>query len=459
MRPLRQRPPISVTMMAKNAESTIVRAIDSVAQWAREFCLADTGSTDRTVTVAASACKRNGLRFNCVDYGPVAQPDAYRLDSPESFDMKFQNYSHVEFLCDWIGARQASLDLCREDYVLVLDDDETLLQAEMLPDVVEVFKRRKDVVVLNLPTRHNDDLVSFTARMGVRGRVHWGQSQAHQILYPITNEGQATNVRGACMIHDYKDRTDPSTRIPERALKVAYLDYCAGNRGDRILYYLGMEARFNYPDQAVGWFGDYFEAHDVADEQWASAQTALGELYERDKMYGMAREHYSAAADYVPTYPESQLCLARMELRDGKPWQALEHVHLAMETSQGTSNTAYSRNVREVAPYQILVACYAKMLSTKRTPPIGRVNYRRRAEAACRVGLQIDPNCPVLNQYAVELGLKSDASSTTPLKIQAPASPPPTPVKVPSPPDADRSDGPGVRAPDGAQTSQIGRET
>lgn len=457
MRSLAERPPIAVTMMAKNAEGTIARAIDSVGEWVSEFCLADTGSTDRTVTVAESACKRHGILFRHEDYGPDAKPDAYAIDAPETFDMDFKEYSHHEFLIDWIGARQASLDLASQPFVLVLDDDETLLQAEMLGELVKVFLRRGTIDVLNLPTNHDGDLHSFTARVGRRNQVKWGASQAHQIMHSET--GKTSNIRGACVIHDHKDRTDPSTRVPERALKVAYLDYCAGNRSDRLLYYLAMEARSNYPDEATAWFMDYFDAHDgIADEQWASAQTALGELHERGSRPDMAKRAYQLAAEYVPIYPEPHLCLARMALAAGVPWEAIDQVHMALETTGGDSHS-HSHHVRRVAPYQLLTAAYMQLIRTDgHAPRTALRNAKFRAQAVCRVGLQIHPGCPVLNRCAVQLGLKRDAKPETPLEIQIPI----VPVQAQASAalaeqgaaDTDRPDGPGVRAPESHQAGE-----
>lgn len=93
------RLPLSVMMATLNAEKTIAQALKSVS-WAKEIIVVDSQSTDNTVKIAES-------------FGAKV------------FQRKFDGYGNQ---------KQFGVNQCKEDWILVLDSDESLssvLQAEI----------------------------------------------------------------------------------------------------------------------------------------------------------------------------------------------------------------------------------------------------------------------------------------------------------------------------------------
>ncbi len=86
-------PRISLAMIVKNESTRLQACLDSVGDLASELCIVDTGSSDNTLEIARSA----GAKLT------------------------------VFLLCDdFADARNESLRLCSEDWVLVLDADEVI---------------------------------------------------------------------------------------------------------------------------------------------------------------------------------------------------------------------------------------------------------------------------------------------------------------------------------------------
>jgi len=90
-----KRPTISVAMMVKNEEKMLPRALESVKPWVDEIIVVDTGSTDRTVEIAAS-------------YGAKIYHHPWE-----------NNFS---------THRNQSIGYCTGDWILILDADEELDQ-------------------------------------------------------------------------------------------------------------------------------------------------------------------------------------------------------------------------------------------------------------------------------------------------------------------------------------------
>lgn len=89
--------PITLAMFVKNCESSIARAIGSVSKVVREIVIVDTGSTDSTVDI----CEGFGARV-------------YRVG--------FSDFGSI---------RTITGHLAREEWVLGLDSDETILEEDL----------------------------------------------------------------------------------------------------------------------------------------------------------------------------------------------------------------------------------------------------------------------------------------------------------------------------------------
>ena len=93
---------LSLCMIVKNEAANLARCLSSVEDWVDEMIVLDTGSTDRTVEVA----KTLGAQVH-----------------------------HFEWRNDFAAARNEALKYAKEDWILVLDGDETLVK-----DIIPLLK-------------------------------------------------------------------------------------------------------------------------------------------------------------------------------------------------------------------------------------------------------------------------------------------------------------------------------
>ena len=117
------RDKLGLCMIVKNEERALARCLESVRDWVGEMVVVDTGSTDDTVHIAA----RFGARI-----------------------------SHFVWCDDFSAARNAALDQCTCEWVLVLDGDETLVVDD--PSEFAATLRQNQWDGFSLPIRSlNDD--------------------------------------------------------------------------------------------------------------------------------------------------------------------------------------------------------------------------------------------------------------------------------------------------------------
>lgn len=114
--------PITLAMIAKDCEDSVVMAINSIKSIVREVVVLDTGSTDNT----ASICRGLGARV-------------YRC--------QFSDFGNI---------RTIAAHLARQEWVFMLDADETILQSEL-----HLFGKiidDKAVDIIGLPRKRWADL-------------------------------------------------------------------------------------------------------------------------------------------------------------------------------------------------------------------------------------------------------------------------------------------------------------
>jgi glycosyltransferase involved in cell wall biosynthesis len=93
-----QKLPISVCLIVKNEEAYLDACLKSVKDWVNEIIVVDTGSTDRTVEIA----KENGAKV-----------------------------SYFEWIGDFAAARNESLSLATNPFILQLDADEEIISSSI----------------------------------------------------------------------------------------------------------------------------------------------------------------------------------------------------------------------------------------------------------------------------------------------------------------------------------------
>jgi glycosyltransferase involved in cell wall biosynthesis len=147
---------ISVIIIAKNAEATIRRCLESVA-WANEIVVVESGSTDRT----ADICRELGAR--------------------------------VRHTADWPGygpQKNRALDLAAGDWVLSLDADEWITP-ELRGEMERAIAAPGDSVAFAVPRlssfcgrfmRHSGWWPDYVRRLFRRGTARFSDDQGHDRL-------------------------------------------------------------------------------------------------------------------------------------------------------------------------------------------------------------------------------------------------------------------------------------
>ena len=251
---------ISVSMIVKNEESCLRKALESV-KGADEIIIVDTGSTDKTVEIAK-------------EYGKV-------------YKKKWEQ--------DFAKARNYSLSKCTKDWVLIIDADEELVSS--IDEVKEAIKKTK--------------------KNALKFHVKGGTDNMYQI-----RAFKRTDGKWAGAAHNYLEGLDPETtelRLdygyspahnldPDRTLRILLKHH----NTPRDKFYLAREYLYRKDwITAIYWYEEYLKESDFRAEiceaylQLARCKWALGKGSE-------ARGHLLKAIEGNPNFKEAILFMAEM---------------------------------------------------------------------------------------------------------------------------------------------------
>lgn len=191
-------------MIVKNEEKYLDRCLKSVAHAVDEIIVVDTGSTDRTVEIAAG-------------YGA--------------------KIFHFEWIDDFAAARNYSLEHVTGDWVLVLDADQYFTE-DPTSAIKEFIKpNAKRAGLIEIISKYEQDgqtlhSIDYMARLFPRGA--WFEGRIHEQLMPLM---PTTVVTGMQLLHDGYFQTDKGTRNIPLLLKAleeepddAYLNFQLGRQ-------------------------------------------------------------------------------------------------------------------------------------------------------------------------------------------------------------------------------------
>lgn len=148
MRHTRPRQTLSVCMITRNEEGTILRALNSINRIADELWIADTGSTDQTLSMIHQWAKNeDATHIREIGLCPFAPPE---LPAPRHFG--------------W--ARDESVREASGDWILWIDSDEILYGAENLSTYMtecgfEGYVIRQHHKMHDMPERHDTPIRLF----------------------------------------------------------------------------------------------------------------------------------------------------------------------------------------------------------------------------------------------------------------------------------------------------------
>lgn len=190
------RPPISVVIITFNAERTLAKTLKSVAGWADEVLLVDSGSTDNTLAIAQT--------FGC-------------------------RVLHHRF--DGFGSqKQFAINQATNNWVLLLDADETLdlaLQVSIQQAITEntdsrhSFSLARSLVFMGKILYHGGEHNRPVVRLFNRQYTHMSEALVHET---VVSSGPVTLLSGTLWhdsygsLHDYIAKMNHYTSLNARQL-------------------------------------------------------------------------------------------------------------------------------------------------------------------------------------------------------------------------------------------------
>jgi glycosyltransferase involved in cell wall biosynthesis len=138
-------PTLTHLLMVKNERHEMVRQIADYANWAHEFVVVDTGSTDGTIELCQSLGARV-VQYRCCE--------------------KADEKDHM--LCDFSAARNFAIEQCRTSHILFLDADEGLSPKDFALVPIMLVENR-DAYIVDL---HNLQRDPATGQQKVFAQIH-----------------------------------------------------------------------------------------------------------------------------------------------------------------------------------------------------------------------------------------------------------------------------------------------
>lgn len=322
-------------MMARNAESTILRTLRNIEDHVSEFILVDNMSDDRTVVIAEEWAKElawkrpgEGFAFRTIPFNPETQPDHFVLDTAEAFSTapfaSKVEYSGLPLLINWSAMRNLTARSATKPFVLMLDADDLFDEPRAIPGLLQrMIDNNRDVLYTNYQIMQPGisypvcELICwriFTREVLSDDQGHW-EGWTHECFTGYSRPAYAPEIN----VKDMRDNTGSGARVSSRALKIMWLQ--AQSEGldkvsARTLYYLGMESIAIDRDFSEKMLDLYLQKGMDAQER-ASALIAQAEILEGRGDYFKAFSKLDRAKRNVET-PDALFTEARIHYRLGR---------------------------------------------------------------------------------------------------------------------------------------------
>jgi tetratricopeptide (TPR) repeat protein len=332
-------PTLGLSMLVRNASKTVERAVASIGRFCEEFVLVDGYSDDGTSGAAERSWRKiwKTKRFEAVSFTPVEHPDAFLLDSAETFENLLPGpFSNEIFLANFAEARQKGWSRLETTFGIHLDGDDECIESRTIPPILEIMaKDSLDCALLPYHYRHDDEgrpiAVHQRERIArISPSITWNGS-VHEVLEGATNPASFEFP----IIIDRNDGSDPRNRILHRNLKILLHRYLAGDRNERTLFLLGIEARNSDIEQlmpfALARLGDYIDKASGHVHR-SHAQIARAEILEKMGIREEAIAEYRASLRTFEL-PEAHIGLGIMSYLDGKMEEAALSIEKSIECS------------------------------------------------------------------------------------------------------------------------------
>lgn len=311
------RAPISLIMLTCNAERSIERCLRSVVDYVEEIIIVDTGSDDDTKGAIRRACP--GTRVRVIDFTRDEHPESFVLDVEGSWEKKIPGpFTGKYRLCNFAAARQFGWERGASEFLFWIDADDTVEHAEKLVDITNDMRSRgASIALLNYDYEHDaaGNVVMRLPRERIIRRdagSHWEQP-VHEVCIP---SGMGT-FYGDVNIKHWRATDKLPPLWHNRNLKILLKwfeehkkEIDAGKVDPRMLFYMGMESRFLWPEYALDCFDKYTKSSGW-DEERGQAHFLAGTVHERAGRYDQARASFAQMTVEFAHNPDGYFGLAR----------------------------------------------------------------------------------------------------------------------------------------------------
>lgn len=396
-------------MIACDVPDTIGRCIESVASYVDEVIIVITHAKGQDYPTK-SAINKTRPDARVLDFTYEEHPEAFILDSPSTWKKQIAGpFTEKFWLSDFSAARNFGWKEARSDYVLWLDADDVFQNNVHLPSVLEDMRSRK-IAVANVnydyDVADNGEIIQKLTRERIvsrEARAQWRQP-VHEVLVPSIGLGtfyEHINVRHMRR----QDKREPLWH--QRNLKILTYWFekweTEGKSVDdldpRMLYYMGCEARFVWPEYAVEMFEAYCKRSGW-DEERATAHSMCATLHEQAKRWDKALAEHALVTVEFPDNPDGFFGLGRCAYWKNDWIKVIEWTEKGFEVEKAEKKrTATLPQWISGRKWQPHVYLSKALIETR--------NYTR-AIQICEEGLKAHPNHPHLlgNLQAAKLNLE-----------------------------------------------------
>lgn len=303
--------PISLAMICKNEEGQIGNCLESIQDYVDEIVIVDTGSTDRTPEIARKYADKFEIFTDCNDSSGLIK--------------------------DFSLARQRSFDLASHDWVMWVDADDVVRNANLIPEYLSKYASVPGSKMIILPYEYSHDENGNINCLHYRERIFHPRKDfrwinpVHEVVMP---SGHASQLRedGMVMVH----RRVQSGKKFENGRNLRILEEHIKNVGEsdvRSLYYIALEyGNVGNYGQALRYHKRYMELSGWDDERFMSCMKIV-DTYQALCDYDNALMWAFKSLEIKEGWFESYFAIARtyyhMAMRGGpnelRNWERTAH--------------------------------------------------------------------------------------------------------------------------------------
>ena len=377
---VKDRPTVSLFVLAKNAESCILRLLDNVGPYIDEVVMVLNDTTDSTKEIVGQFCKENNKELIIEEVTAATHPELYILDTKATYSVgrslcgeEFEGpYTEGPILANWSAARNLGWNKCTKEWRLFMDADDLMLDPQAIPGLCRILNDY-EAEQANSSYHYSADQVGRAKGSSYRERLAKNVPSI-QWIFPIHEvlDGavRITHIQGNLIARDMRDNTGAGTRIPGRNFKILYHQARDNdwNVSPRTLVNLIMEVRHMIEGgETMMKFAEellrlYLERSTWPEERgWACCIVA--EMFERMESPDKAIELYKQSLDEHPGTKSAWL-LCRTLFPVGRWQECIDAYQLGVENKEAHQVLNDGPLLEEMTKI-LVVGCYMELKNFK----------------------------------------------------------------------------------------------